>query len=128
MNITVYFSIAVIAAFLALYVKQLRPDFALCITLAAVAFLLWGTVPRIAVLVGDIRRIAAVDGVSLDYIEPVLKIIGISYLAEIASDICRDSGENALSVHVETVGKVAVAFIALPIVEDVFGMIIGLLE
>lgn len=128
MNVAVYFSIAIVAAFLALYIRQIRPDFALGVTLAGILILFSATVPEIVLLVQDIRNIALIDGVSADYITPVLKIIGISYLAEIASNLCQDAGERTLSNYVETVGKIAVAFIALPIVEDVFSMIIGLLE
>lgn len=128
MSVTVYFALAIGASFMALYVKQVRPDFALTITLAGVVLLFAGIVPRIVLLVNDIQNVAFVEGFSREYIIPVMKIIGIAYLTEISSNICADAGESALSNHVETLGKVAIAMIALPIVEDVFSMIIGLLE
>ncbi len=128
MNVTVYFALAIAAAFIALYLKQLRADFALLITLAAILLMFSGTLPRIAILINDIQSFSAINSISRDYVGPVVKIIGISYLCEISSNLCLDAGERTLSNHVETVGKIAIAFIALPIVEEVFSMILGLLE
>ena len=128
MNIVIYFAVAIAVAFITAYVKQIRPDFALCISLAAIILMFSAAVPRIAILIADIRSLTVINGVSMEYITPVLKIIGITYVTHLASDICHDTGEHALSNHVETLGKVAVVFITLPIVEDVFEMILGLLE
>lgn len=128
MSVSIYFSAAIITAFLTLYIKQTRPDFALCVTLAGIALILAGIVPRIVVLVNDIYSFLALDGIEMGYIASLMKIIGISYIAQISADICHDAGETALSNHVETLGKITIAFIAIPIVEDVFSLIITLLE
>lgn len=127
-DIVIYFAVAIIASFLALYVKQIRADMALCITLAGVIFLLWGIFPKVNLLVSDIRSFTQIKGINQDYITAVLKIIGITYLCEFATDICTDSGAVSIARHVETIGKITVAFIALPIVEDVFSLILDLLR
>lgn len=127
-DVIIYFALAIAATFAAVYLKQIRPDFALCITLAAVALLLSGAIPRIGVLVSDIRTFSSLGGIPDGYITSILKIIGITYIAEFSADICMDAGEKAIASHVETIGKITVAFIALPIIEDVFSLIINLLE
>ena len=127
-EVLVYFAVAIIIAFLSMYVKQVRADMALCITLAGAIFLLWGIFPRINLLVSDIRSFSALRAMNADYITAILKIIGITYLCEFASDICNDTGEVSLARHVETIGKIMVVFIALPIVEDVFSLILDLLR
>jgi stage III sporulation protein AD len=128
MNISMYAAIAIVASFAALYIRQVRADYALAVTLAAVIIILSGIVPRVVLLAEDMRGFADSMGVSEKYIMPVLKIIGISYLTQIASDICADAGEKSLSSHVETAGKIASAIISLPIVKDVFTLILSLLE
>lgn len=124
----VYFMLAIAAAFLALYMKQIRPDFALCITLAGAIIMMTGVVPRLNLLINDIYSFSHSEGIDNSYVVLILKIIGITYLAEFASDICTDAGEKTLAMHAETIGKITVAFIALPIVEDVFAIIFNLLE
>ncbi len=127
-SVIVFFAVAIITAIAALYVKQIRPDFALCITLAGALIIMWGVVPRINLLISDIKTFSNTSSISGEYILSVIKIIGITYLAEFSADICIDAGERTLAKHVETIGKLTVAFIALPIVEDVFSLIISLLE
>lgn len=127
-DVFIYFALAIVVAFSALYIKQIRPDFAICITLAGVALLLWGIIPRVNLLINDIKSFWAIKGINNEYISSVLKIIGITYLSEFSADICTDAGEKALAKHIETIGKVTVAFIALPIVQDVFSLILNLLE
>lgn len=127
-SVIIYFAAVIIIAFLALYVKEVRADFGLCVTLAGVLFLFYGIFPRISLLISDIRSFSETNGFKEDYITAVLKIIGITYLCEFASDICTDTGETSLSKQVETLGKITVAYIALPIVEDVFSLILDLLR
>ena len=128
MNITSICAAAIVAAIGALYLKQVRGEYASLVTLAAVVFIMSGVIPYIILVVEDMTRFANESGVSEKYITPILKIIGIAYIAEIASDICADSGEKAIASHVETAGKVAVAALALPMVEDVFVVILSLLR
>lgn len=128
MSMVGYFALAVATAFAAVYIKQIRPDFALLVTLAGVAVILSGVVPQISLIVGNIQAFAQRGNFPNDYFVPMFKIIGISYVAQFAADICRDAGEGALSTHIETLGKVIMTFVALPIVEDVFSLIIELLE
>ena len=112
----------------AMYIKQVRADFAICVSLAGVLLLFSGVIPRIGYIVTNIQHIASEGSFPNEYITPVLKIIGISYVAQLASDICKDAGETAISTHVETLGKIAVAFIALPVIVEVFELIMGLVE
>lgn len=123
-----YFAAVIATAFAAVYIKQVRPDFALLVSLSGVLLIFTGIVPRLSVLINDVRTFTQIGGMGQSYVYPVLKIIGITYIVQFASDICLDAGEKALSAHIETLGKITVAFIALPIVEDVFSLIIGLME
>ena len=127
-NVAIYFGCAIIISFLSLYIKQIRTDFALCLSLAGGLFLLFAAVPRLVLLIEDIRAFSATETISEEYITAILKIIGISYLCEFSADICSESGEKAIAKHVETLGKITVAFIALPIVENVFSLILDLLR
>ncbi len=128
MNITAYFFAAIATAVCAMYIKQIRADYALCVSLAGVLLILTGIIPRVGYIVTNIQQIASAGSFPGEYIMPVMKIIGISYVAQLAADICKDAGETAISSHVETMGKIAIAFIALPVITEVFELIMGLVE
>lgn len=128
MNTLLYFTGAIATAVCAMYVKQTRADYALCISLAGALFLLSGIIPKIAYIVVSIQKIISNGSFPNEYITPIMKIIGLSYVSQLASDVCKDAGEVALANHVETCGKVMIAFTALPIVTEVFELIMGLVE
>ncbi len=128
MNMALCAVLAVTSAFFALYLKSVRSDYALLVTLASVIFILASIMPRVVMLTEDIVSFADKSSISFSYVGPVLKIIGIAYITEIASDICSDAGEKAMASHVEAFGKVTAAVIAMPIIEDVFSLILNLLE
>jgi len=121
-------ALSIVAAFMALYLKSAKSEYALLVTLAAVVFMLVSLMPMAVGLVSDIMSFAERTSIEIKYTEPILKIIAIAYITEIASDICADSGEKALAAHAETFGKIASAVIALPLAEEVFSLILGLLD
>ena len=57
----------------------------------------------------------------------IFKSSGIALLTSFASDICRDSGENALSAKIELCGKCTILSLSLPIIKQVFDEVFGIL-
>ena len=53
------------------------------------------------------------------YIEIILKGLGIVILTQICSDICRDSGESTLAGHIETVGKLELLLLCIPLIKEI---------
>lgn len=53
------------------------------------------------------------------YIGTILKGLGIVILTQICSDICRDSGESTLAGHIETVGKLELLLLCIPLIEEI---------
>ena len=53
------------------------------------------------------------------YIEIILKGLGIAILTQICSDICRDSGESTLAGHIETVGKLELLLLCIPLIQEI---------
>lgn len=75
----------------------------------------------IAAIVPAVKRICSLysdTGISDNYIKILLKSLGICFLTQLASDICRDSGENALATQTEAAGKAALLVMAIPLLEQ----------
>ena len=54
---------------------------------------------------------------------PIMKIIGITFITQLISDVCRDNGFNAAASQLEIMCKIAVATISIPIVLSLMEMI-----
>ena len=69
------------------------------------------------------------DYIGLDsvYIATILKIIGISYIAEFASDVCKDCGYGSMANQIQVAGKLTVLCISMPILLALLESINGVL-
>ncbi|MFZ5641387.1 MAG: stage III sporulation protein AD, partial [Bacillota bacterium] len=65
--------------------------------------------------------------INLLYMETVMKIIGIAYIAEFGAQICRDAGEGAVAGEIEFAAKVIVMVLAIPIIVAVFDTLLKIM-
>ena len=61
------------------------------------------------------------------YISILLKMLGISYIAGLASDISKDSGYNAVASQIEMAGKLSILLIGTPILEALLDTVFSML-
>lgn len=65
--------------------------------------------------------------VNIFYVETILKIIGIAYIAEFASQITKDAGQGAIASKIELAGKILILAMAIPILTLLIETIIQLI-
>ena len=49
------------------------------------------------------------------YLATLMKVIGITYICEFTSGICKDAGYGSVAGQIEILGKLSVIFAGLPI-------------
>ncbi len=74
-----------------------------------------------------IEQIAVNAKINLIYVETILKIIGIAYIAEFAAQISKDAGLGSIAAKIELAGKVLILAMAVPILTVLIETIIGLI-
>ena len=60
------------------------------------------------------------------YMGTILKIVGVAYIADFGSQICRDAGEGALASKIEFAAKIIVLVMAVPIIVAVLQSLLKL--
>ena len=108
-------------------IKQWKADFLPLVRIGAVV--LFGTllIASAKPLLSLVTALGNNAG-SSPYIETILKGLGIVILTQISSDICRDSGEGTLAGHIETVGKLELLLLCIPLIEEILAIAQKLLE
>lgn len=128
MSIMQVVALAVVAVVLIVVIRQERPELALQISIAVglgiVVFVIWKLVGIIRILEGLAQRAQ----LNMVYLSALLKIIGIAYVAEFGTQVCRDAGENALAFKVELAGKVMILILAVPIISSIVDTVQRLLS
>ena len=82
-------------------------------------------------LKGIVDRLTSISNeisVLLPYIKIMLKILGISLIAQLLSDLCRDNGENTLANQTELSAKIIILVTALPLFTTIMDIMIGMLK
>ncbi|MCC8042895.1 MAG: hypothetical protein LIO69_05225 [Oscillospiraceae bacterium] len=94
-------------------------EYGVLLKTAAVAAVVIAAVSALSPIISEIEALyGKTNGNSL-YLTIMLKAVGICFLTRFAADICRDSGETALGSAAETVGKISLLLLALPLFEAV---------
>ena len=76
------------------------------------------------------KMVSLTDSVSVisPYIKIMLKILGISMLAQLLSDLCRDNGENTLANQTELSAKIIILITSLPLFTAIINIMTGMLK
>ncbi len=84
-------------------------------------------VGQISDILHMIQKIALKANVNMVYLETILKIIGIAYIAEFAAQITKDAGQGAIASKIELGGKIIILAMAIPILTVIIETIIKLI-
>ena len=115
--------VGIVAAALAVTVRTQRPEFGMLIGVCGSMLIFFMILPYLTSAVKIFRDLS--EGIPADarYINIILKIIGVAYIAEFGAQICADAGENAIASKIELSGKVLVMLLSAPIVLGIMQMI-----
>ena len=112
---------------LGLFLRQIKSPFAEMISLATCLLIIFYSLTRLSTVFELINKIGGYFSEQKDYFRILLKIIGITYVADFASNICKDAGYSAIAGQIEIFGKISVLAISSPIILTLLETIYGFL-
>lgn len=74
-----------------------------------------------------LEKLAMQANIDMIYLETILKIIGIAYIAEFGAQITKDAGQNSIAAKIELAGKILIMVMAIPIIGAIIETVIHLL-
>ncbi|OOZ83208.1 stage III sporulation protein AD [Bacillus cereus] len=119
--------LGLVATFLAAVLNQHKSSITtlFIVFVGSVMFLI--LIDQIHAILQMIERVASEAKVSNVYVETLLKIIGIAYIAEFGAQITKDAGQGAIASKIELAGKILILVMAIPILTVVIETILGFL-
>ena len=112
---------------LVMVVKQHKPELALLLSLAVGLIIFSFAVSRIIVIIRTLKDIANRIDVDRVYLNTILRVIGVAYIAEFGAQVCRDAGEEIIASKIELAGKVLIMIMGLPIMMAILEAVLQLL-
>lgn len=128
MDLIAVAGIGLIASAAAVLLRQYKPEYAMVVSLAA-AGLIFGLlvadlIPAFSMMRGLMDRV----GFSGEYVRILIKCLGICFLCDLAGQICREAGQEAISAKIDLAGKTAVLLLTLPMFEQLLEIALSLIE
>jgi len=119
--------IGLIATFLVVLLKEHKSSVAFLLTVFVGCIIFLFLIDQISAILRMLQKVASDTNVNMVYFETILKIIGIAYIAEFASQISKDAGQGAIASKIELGGKILILAMAIPILTAIIETVIGLI-
>lgn len=119
--------LGLLAALIVALLKQEKPEIALQVSLASGIVIFLFMISKLTIVIGAMQEIASRINIDIVYLNTVLKIIGISYLASFGVELCKDSGQSSIAGKIEFAGKVLIITLAIPILMAVMDMVLKIM-
>ena len=94
-------AIGVIGAILAIQFKSGKSEYGIYISIALSLLIFFSIVGKLETIVQVIKSIGEKIQIKSTYITALLKMLGVTYVAEFSSAICKDAGYQTIAQQIE---------------------------
>lgn len=119
--------LGIIASILYIVLKDINASFAFFLIIITGIIIFLSIIHQIATIFQLIQSLGEKANVEGMYMETILKIIGIAYIAELGASITKDAGLGSVAAKIELAGKIFILILAVPIITAVIESILSFL-
>ena len=121
-------AVGIFAVICAAALRKYSGEAAALMLISAVIMLTFIALPYAESMIRQIRMFSDAAFVKTEYLQALLKSVGICYLTHITADICRENGGQSTASQVELCGRLAILMIACPLYADILTMVSSFLQ
>lgn len=112
---------------LAMILKEVRPEYALYVSLATGICLLLGASGKLNYLMEMLQRMKGYLPVDTTYLNTLLKMIGITYIGQFGAGLCKDAGYSSIAGQIELFSKLSILALSMPVLLALLDTVYGFL-
>lgn len=109
-------ALGLVAVLLAVQFKSKGGEFGTYLIMGAGLVLFFFGTGKMQTIVDTARQIQGFININSVYLTTLLKMVGITYIAEFASGICKDAGYGSMGTQIEIFGKLSILAVSMPII------------
>jgi len=99
---------------ISLFLRKDRAEISLVIGIVTGVLIFYYVLTQISVVVHFIMNMLDMVTVEKTYYLQLLKMLGVAYVAEFASSICRDAGQQSVAGMIELFAKISIVSLSIP--------------
>lgn len=103
-----------VAAILATFIKKERAEISMLLGIAACVIIFCFVLAQISVVIEFLSGLLDMVAIEEVYFSQLLKMLGIAYLSEFASGICKDAGQQSIAGLIELFAKLSIVTLSIP--------------
>ncbi|MEG1457841.1 MAG: stage III sporulation AC/AD family protein [Acetivibrio sp.] len=107
--------LGLITVLIAVQFKSGKAEYATYIGFAGCLILFLYGIRKLETILGALNKLQGYMNIGESYILLLLKIVGVTYIAEFSADLCKDAGYVAIAGQIEFVGKLTILSISMPV-------------
>ncbi len=119
--------LGIAAMLLAIQLKNIKSELWIYVALAATIIIFSYGVDKLSVVLKMVDKLTGYLNLPSAYIAILMKMVGITYICEFASALCRDGGYQSIAAQLETFGKLSILAVSAPVILSLFETIENLL-
>ncbi len=121
-------AIGLVTMFLGIVLGKMKPEYGLCVILGGSTLIFILGMQKVQEILETLEAIRRYAGIQPEYIKILLKILGIAYIAEFTSSLCKDAGQTAIAGQIDFASKVSMLVLSMPVLVSLLKMVGGLNE
>lgn len=115
--------IGILAAVIGIVFKNVKQEYALYIGIVCALIIAIVVISYLLRILEEIELLQEYIEKSGNYLKVLLKMVGITYICEISSSICKDAGYQAIASQIDVFGKICVIMTGFSIMQALFELI-----
>ena len=107
--------LGVAAVLLAIPLRKDKQEYSMFISMAVCICIFIYIITKVEIVLEFIQKLEGLVAIDTAYIGLVIKMVGITYAAEFAVNVCKDAGFGAIAGQIETFAKMSILVVSLPV-------------
>ncbi len=96
------------------FIRKERAELSMAIGMVAGIIIFYYVLTQISVVMRFITELLDMVAIEESYYLQLLKMLGVAYVAEFASSICKDAGQQSIAGMVELFAKISIVTLSIP--------------
>lgn len=120
MNIVQIGVLGIAGALFAIQLKQNKAEFSVLLCIGISLLIFFSIFHELDVIIETIKEVGKTIHLDNTYLVTLLKMLGVTYVAEFSSGICKDAGYQTIAAQIEIFSKLTILVLSLPILVALF--------
>lgn len=115
--------IGVAGALLAIQFKSGKSEYGVYISVVLSLVIFFSIISRLSIIIDAMKTISSYINMDTVYMGTLVKMLGITYIAEFSSGICKDAGYQTIAVQIEIFAKLSLLVLSMPVLMALLNVI-----